>query len=989
MKILLSMDESSATATRVNSGSLGALENQIPVTEGTWDSDPAARTVGEGCPTLTDDNGGRCAVLNPDPDSFPLFSDLWRKLYSGNVIDCSVPEDSVPVLPVDASSPGFSYGVRFKWTAPYNNGWKFNILWGIGLESGQGGFQHKIQFKAAHTTDYAQGAQLEVAMIGGSEGTVDATLPEWDVISGSPSQFPIAVDGWYRVAVKCYWNVNGSGYGMRVFLYEESTGSTFVWQLADSDAATTAYSSNVHSWQLGYHGYGAASSTVSTPEASVDEAWFYADELTDDELQGFVRDGLSIPWVEPDYYREAAEIHSAVTKENASFPKTRALSAGATVARHPTDVLCQEVRARLEGWKAGQPWALRQLEHVFDPAGPFGSQRARRGALPDLSVGVWRAPGMKPYGACEDARNVEFTARGPRRRRGFKIRRDVDSTETGYGFNSFHTFRDYNDELFKCYKVGSKVYREIGESAESISTGWSSRQIPDSFTLDGRLILLSAAKQGIWNGGSTFDVLGTAAPASLTVAASSGGTLNATYYYAATLYDPVSGDESGPYVSAAVSPATEKVTLTLPATAPDTRFTQYRIYRTNAGGSPPNLFLISTVTVAASVVDTGAADGTQLLPQVTDTSGTLLGYITGAAPDTFAIGVAHLERAIYAKGTTNPERIYIAEPNEPARWFTDQWIAADGPVRAIASWQGRIVVFTDNTVEIVESDFIRDTAGALNITRNVVSRSTGAFGPRSVITYQGNIFWLEARGVFTMQGTNAVPISERIKDLFPYINSNLGAAIVGGWNHVTRTLWWTLPSAALQTDSGLMQTQFVMPVDEPEKWYFHSLEATYVGQFDDDLNGIRFGAIDHAGVFKELETYEGDGQEGDETDPYEDVGTDDFGATPLGITSISTTIIAVEGTPGWTVDEHRGKGVILRDRSTGLLYSHTIRSNTAASFTVDRTPSTLLAAGDGYYIGGMDAFVQFAGHDFGSANRKIMRQVQYTFADLTQENLYL
>jgi hypothetical protein len=292
-------------------------------------------------------------------------------------------------------------------------------------------------------------------------------------------------------------------------------------------------------------------------------------------------------------------------------------------------------------------------------------------------------------------------------------------------------------------------------------------------------------------------------------------------------------------------------------------------------------------------------------------------------------------------------------------------------------------------VEIVESDFVRDDNGELNINRTVISRSVGALGQGSVITFQGQIFWLDRRGVFTLQGTEAIPVSDRIRDLFPHINTNLGDRIVGGWNHLTRTLWWTLPNSSLQTDSALMLTQFVMPIDAPEKWWFHDLEATYLGQFDDDLNGQRFGIIDHGGIFKELESFEGDGQEGNEAGTFYDDGTDDFGGSPAGITSHSGAVVAVEGAPGWTTNEHRGKGVILRDRSTRKIYYHTIRSNTAAGFTLNTAPNAAIAAGDGYFIGGMNAFLQLAGYDFGSPNRKIVRQVQYTFADLTREELYL
>lgn len=987
MKLLLSLDESGATATRLNSGSLGTDHNFVPVTDG---ADPL---TGEGCPTLSDGRNGRGAITAPNPDAFPLFTDEWRMLEGKIETSAISAHSAVPALPIADADNDFAYNARFQAIGPYTEGIgdeDFNVLWGLG-KSRANIPQLMIAYQWQDDSDETLGAQVVINMPGLVAAAVDDVggLAKFDQISGSPSEFYVVADQWYRVLVRVFYDAGAGGMLARVYVYDETAGLTYVWQLKDANASTTDWpvGSGDHSWKvgIGFDGTGAYVSAY----ALVDECWLYDAPLTDDEATSAVRDGVTIPWSEPDYHREEQIVYSAVTKEDAAYPKTRPLPTGATVCRHPVDVLAQEIRARLENWRAGQPWALRALDFVFDPAGPYGSQRARRGERPDLSVGVWRSPGSKPWGACEDSRNVEFTFQGPRRRRGYKIRRDVDQGETGYGFNAFYTWRDYEDALFTAYKVGSKLYSDSGSLASELSTGWSATETPVAFTLDGRLVVLSGAKRGIWNGGSTFDSLGVAAPGSIGVAAGAGGTLNDSYYYAATFYDPTSGDESGPVISAQVTPVNQKVTITLPAAGPEARFTQYRIYRTNAAGSPPNLFLLDTVTIAASVDDLGEPDGSQLLPQVTSSAGTLIGYITGEAPDTFSIGVSHRERAIYAKGGTNPERVYIAEPNEPARFHADQWFAADGPVRGVASWQGRVVVFTDNTVEIVESDFVRDADGNLNLNRTVVSRSVGAFGHLSIITYQGRIFWADRRGIFTMQGTDAQPTTQRISDLFPYINTNLGDRIVGGWNHLTRTLWWTMPTSAFQTDSARMQTQFVMPVDEPGKWYFHSLEATFVGQFDDDLNGQRFGCIDHSGIFKELESYEGDGQEGNETGTFEDEGTDDFGATPAGITSITGSIIAVEGAPGWATDEHRGKGLVLRDRSTGLLYEYNIIGNAAATLTTEKIPDALLAAGDGYFIGGILSFVQFAGHDFGSANRKVVRQVQYTFADLTKEDLYL
>lgn len=978
MKILSGMDEAGATATRTNSGALGSSYDFTPRT--------ASAQPGEGVPTVSDGLSGRAARVGQDAADTTEYRLLYSKQGSFES------RDDRPALPISAAGDDFAFGARFKWVSGYTETSggddDFQVLWGMTRVANSQIPKLAIGFQAADDATPASGAQLVLWAPGAfaSGLNVDAA-GDWTA-TGSPSTNYIEQDEWYRVVVRIYYD-GSSGWLVKVYLVKESDGTIYTWTYSGT-AETTDWTDDAgntdYAWTAGFSNDGTGAGTYTTPYAYLDEVWFYDAALSDSDAQDTAVSGLTIPWVEPDYHREAHELYSACTKENADYPKTRALPSGCTVARHPVDVLCQEIRCRIEGWKAGQPWSHRAVDFIFDPAGPYGSHRARQGERPDLSIGVWREPGRKPWGACEDARNVDFTRAGPRRRRGFKIRRDVDSTAPT-GHNSFFTFRSYADELFRGYKVGTALYEDTGEAASSLSTGWNASQVPVTFFLDDRLAILTGNKRVLWPGGSTVHEFGADAPASISAAAASGGTLNGTYVYAATLYDPTTGDETAPVVdSSSVSPSTQKVTLTLPASAPESRFTKYRIYRTVDGGSAPNLFLIDTVNVASSYDDTGEVDGTRLVPQVQDSDGNLLAYLTMTAPDTFAIGISHGERAIYAQGGTFPERIWISEANEPIKWYDDpnsdtgQWITADGPVRALASWQGRVLVFTDSTVEIVESDFVRDADGNLNISRTVISRSVGALGQHAVVTFQGNVFWMDRRGVYTLQGTEAVPVSGRIEDLFPYINTNLGEQVVGAWNHMRNYLVWTLPNAELQDDSSLIQTQFVMPLQDPEKWWFYDLEATFIGQFDDDLNGQRWGCIDHAGIFKELESYEGDGQEGNESGTFE---------SQTGISSISEDTINVSGSPGWTTDEHRGKGLILRDDSTGLLYYYTIRGNGSASLTVDRTVNAALGASDGYYIGGMNAFAQYAGHDFGSSNRKVVRQVQHTFADLTREELFL
>jgi hypothetical protein len=145
--------------------------------------------------------------------------------------------------------------------------------------------------------------------------------------------------------------------------------------------------------------------------------------------------------------------------------------------------------------------------------------------------------------------------------------------------------------------------------------------------------------------------------------------------------------------------------------------------------------------------------------------------------------------------------------------------------------------------------------------------------------------------------------------------------------------------------------------------------------------------IDHLGVFKQLESYEGDGVQGDESFTTEDEGTDSA-LVNLGISTIVGNVVTVFGTPGWTAGALRGMAVVFRDRSTGIKTQHLLSTNGTGTLTVVGTPSSALAARDGWYLGAIDAIARYAETDLESPNDKIIQQINVELADLTGD-LYL
>lgn len=976
MLLFYGLDESAPNAVRANLGSLGS-DQDLSVVQSTGT---------DGIPAVADGNGGKAVDIFTTRTGY-TSSARWL---TSTVTALGSAHPARPVLPLTDPDEDFALGCRFKWAAGNTGGGAneketiFSLqdnadnaipLWRVGVLPDDP--TTPTQARIHYSLGVVQDEPYE------GSGSWSAT--------GSPGTYYIEPDEWYRVVIRFY-NHDVNEFRVKVYVVRESTGDiyTFTRILSHSSDYSAAQDAATYFVTVGRKD---GTNPVQF-RGIVDECWFYDSPLSDTDALSTVVGGFSVPYTPPDYRVAEHKVYASVVKEGATFPQSRALPTGGTWARYPSDVRCDRVRVRVEGWHPGRPWCLRKIESVYDTAGAWNARTSYTFRWDDLAVGLYRMPGILPAGAWEAAWDMETNLLGPRRRRGFKVRRNVATDQGDASANAFYFFRANDDSLYGLYKVGAGLYEETGSGSSSLDTGWSSQQLPVFMFLDNRAIVLSGSRRKTWRGGTGgIESLGIDAPASISAGAAIAGTLNGTYYYAATLYDPTTGDESAPVVSASVSPSTQGVRLTLPATSPDSRFTKYRIYRTTNGGSPPDLFLLDEVTVATPYDDDGSTTlSATLIGQVTDTAGTFLAYITGALPDTFSIGCVHMERAFYTAGETAPERIYVTEANEPQRFYPDFYLVCEGPVRALVGWGHRLVAFTDSTVEIFESDWIRDADGNVNVQRHVVTRSVGCVGPHAVMVIEGGLYWLDRRAVWTMRGSEPVQISPPIRDLFPYINHAISRRAVLRFNHVRRTLWLSVPHASLQTDTERFQTVLVLNLDAymegQIKWCPFRLEASFHGTFDDDLNGLQYGVIDHLGVFKQAETYEGDGTEGDEAFTVEDEGTDDA-LVSAGIQTIAGSVITPFGTPGFTSGALRGMPVLLRDRSTGLRYWYMISDNDTTSFTIVGTPNGSLAARDGYYIGAIDARVDFAEQDLGTPNEKVIRQMRFSFADLTQTDLYL
>lgn len=959
--LIYGLDESLATAVRANSGSLGSAQDLSVVQS----------TGSDGVLSIADGNGGKAAWFDVTyPSPYSAMTSAYRGLRGPAAATGSVHAARV-AIPRTSASDDFAFGVRFKWVAGETDGagaTEQQMLFGL-FDTVAGAFGWSLSILPNTNANPASGAKLQVRI--GDSGAISVGGASWSE-TGSPPTQHILIDEWYRVVVRVYYQGSGTGYLLKVYLLRESTGVTYTFTYTGSaftadypTAFNTATAARVY---IGTDSGAGLSLNPAPLYGYVDNCWLFDSPMSDGDASTILDGGITIPWTEPNYSQLDHDVRVAVAREGATFPRPRALPIGGLKARHPVNVRGRRLRVRYSSFRAGRPWALRLCQMVFDSSGPRAGRQDVPQGFVKFDAGFIRRPGSQPANSLVDGRNVDINGDTARSRRGFKIRRDVASVDAA---NSFISYRDLNDNLFRLYKVGDALYAELGASAASIDTGWGSTHIPSYGVLNGRIVILTPSRQKTHRSSFTaVESFGIAAPAAPT-AALAAGTLTGTYFYLYTEYDPNTGDESEPGVLASsISPSSQGVTLTLAAVSSDTRFSKRRIYRSTSGGGATTATLIATINTATTYTDSGAADGVTTISQVGGS------YITGTPPDTFAAVTIHRERAFYYKGATYTNRVYWTEAGTLQRFYSLAYFEAEGPVRCVIAQGQRLIVFTDYTVEIVESDWVRNSAdGSYNIQRTVVSRTVGTFGHKSAINAHGRVFWIDPRGAWTLSGDEPTPIASQISGLFPFINTNLKHRICVAYNHIKRQIWFCvgMGGAEFQDDTSRVQTILVYKLDQGIWCPPYQLEATFADQFDDDLNGLQFGIMDGIGCFKQMETYEGDGIDGAETFTFE--GT---------ISTLSSRVLTPDSAPsGWTSNSLRGMGITLIDSVTGEEFYTLISSNTTTTLTLLEDPGTGFGSPDTFNIGGIRSYIEPAEQDFGTQNDKVCRFLNSEFDDIS------
>lgn len=116
-----------------------------------------------------------------------------------------------------------------------------------------------------------------------------------------------------------------------------------------------------------------------------------------------------------------------------------------------------------------------------------------------------------------------------------------------------------------------------------------------------------------------------------------------------------------------------------------------------------------------------------------------------------------------------PGKVMVSEPGFPGTFRADRWTFPDqnGEVTGLASYQGMLVAFSENTARIVNAD----------MTVVAIPNAVGCVAPGSVREIGGLLVWLGVHGVYSFDGSQVACISEELAEVFEEdVNSALARA---------------------------------------------------------------------------------------------------------------------------------------------------------------------------------------------------------------------
>lgn len=706
--------------------------------------------------------------------------------------------------------------------------------------------------------------------------------------------------------------------------------------------------------------------------------------LTTDEIASWAFDPPPTSTRDLGWYRAAHKVRiQAKSDVTSAWHVPIALATGALNPRVELPRYGSRFALRLSGVGTGRPASCNAL--AFSYAREGGVTEASDGGyyqFPEFVGGVAPALGKPtvPKSVAYDLMNVDLHAGVLKSRRGFRILTGVGSSVSGTPC-AFYDATNASGQTYHLFFAGGSIYAYDNGNLTSVDTGWPVNELPTCATVANKTFFLSSSRKRVFIDGTFYDA-GVAAPTTtpnlVSINASEGGVVAtaAGVEYVYTFYNGTKLTNSGPSPILRVvmpvnsAPSTIRVGISVSS---DSAVTERWLWRRKVGDANNVFQYVGAVTdnTTTYIDDTSELPGIETLEEFGGLA------VTASFPTVTAC--AESGGKLFAWNPGEPT-LYVSELGDGERWWAGSTLTVGGGMRGvIGASEGRALIFTDKTVESIEGDFLRSPTGEIGITRHVLDPSKGSFGPFAQTVAAGRVFWADASGVHTMQvgAVNrdvSVGISWPVTPIVQSAVDTLGTNVVLEYDYVSGQLWCCL-SRADTTNSTKNRVVLVLDL-EKKRWTVFDHPLSHIARVRDGTYGYFYVGCDYYGNVLELDVYDGDGIQGNESWFTGIVATGVFSSCSVTNKTITFTGAGLPTTGNGL----RGVSIITEDVSAGTFARYTILSNTADTVTLDAIPSALVV-GDKAYIGAIYWFIETGEVDAGTLDKKVLREVAVGLVD--------
>lgn len=725
----------------------------------------------------------------------------------------------------------------------------------------------------------------------------------------------------------------------------------------------------------------AAVSTAGVFDGAVSDMAIANRALTADEVAAWAFTPPSASARDTGWYRAAHRVRiQAKSDRTSAWHVPISLAVGALNPRVELPRYGSRFAVRLSGVSQGQPMSCNALALVYNREG--GATSPSTGGyypFPEFVGGV--APNLAkptlPNSVAYDLSNMDLHHGILKTRRGYRILAGAGAGVSGTPC-AFYDATNSAGQTYHLFFAGGSIYVYDNGNLTEADTGWPVNELPTVATIGLKTFFLSSTRKRVFIEGTFSDVGVTAptvTPTYINATTHEGGVIATSpgVQYVVTYRDGAKLTDSGPspiltvVLPAGSTASTIRVGIPVSASA---SVTERDVWRRKVGDAN-NVF-----QHVGNVADntTTQFDDDSDLPGI-ETLDEFAGLaVTADFPSVTACCECGGKLVAW---NPNEPTVYVSELGDGERWWAGSVLTVGGGMRgAIGSTEGRTLIFTDKTVESIEGDFLRSPSGDIGITRHVLDPSKGSFGPFAQTVAAGRVFWADASGVHTMQVGSvnrdvSVGISWPVTPVIQAAVDTLGTNVVLEYDYISGQLWCCI-SKSDATNSTKNRVVLVLDLDK-KRWTIFDHPLSHIARVRDGTYGYFYVGCDYYGNVLELDVYDGDGAQGNESW---------MPASPLfSGCSVSGKTITFSGAAFPTTGNGlRGVALIVEDVSAGTFVRLTILSNTATELTLDALPAATIVT-DKAYVGGIYYFMETGEVDFGTLDEKVLREAVLGLTD--------